>query len=225
MYASQCFRRRCNTICATIFISLALLWTTSLAAAEPRVLLMRGWFNVFSTGMDSLAEKLRAKGINAEVAGHYHWDTALAEILRDRAAGKTEPLVLIGHSQGANNSIVLAHSLKAHHVPVDLLITLAPFMQGVVPSNVVHAINYYQSPGWGSPLIAERGFQGKLSNVDLSSDLTIFHITIDKNSKIQEAIVREIADLPQPKVPAFSKPTVARPRSPERPLGYAGATR
>src|SRR5215212_8776736 len=71
MYASQCFRRRRNTICAMISISLALLWTTSVPAAEPRVLLMRGWFKVFSTGMDSLAEKLRAKGINAEVAGHY----------------------------------------------------------------------------------------------------------------------------------------------------------
>ncbi len=37
--------RSCGAI-----IALALLWASSAHATEPRVLLMRGWFGVFSTG-------------------------------------------------------------------------------------------------------------------------------------------------------------------------------
>jgi hypothetical protein len=201
-----------------LFLAIALLWCDCALATEPRVILLRGWFGVFSTGMDSLGRDLRAKGINAEVSGHEYWDHAVADILRDRTAGKTYPLVLIGHSQGANNAVILAQSLKPHNVPVDLLITLAPFLQPPIPSNVLHAINYYQNPGWGTPLVADRGFHGKLSNNDLSSDLLIFHITIDKNSKIHGEIAREIQALSQqrpkllstgklpPKTTCFTRP-------------------
>jgi hypothetical protein len=223
MSAYRSIARRHGAICAVLVVYLALAWTTCALATEPRVLLMRGWFNVFSTGMDDLGDKLRAKGINAEVKAHTYWDTALAEILQERAAGKIAPIVLIGHSQGANNAVVLAHSLKPHHVPVDLLITLAPFMQDVIPSNVVRAINYYQSPGWGSPLVPGAAFQGKITNHDLISDLAVFHITIDKTSKIHDAIIREVADLQaKPFVPG--KP-IARPQTQGRPLGYAPAAR
>jgi pimeloyl-ACP methyl ester carboxylesterase len=184
-------------------MAIALLWCNHALAAEPRVLLLRGWFGVFSTGLDSLADKLKAQGINVEVAGHDYWATAVSDILRERAGGETRPLVLVGHSQGANNAIVLAHSLKAHNAPVDLLVTLAPFMQNPVPANVKHAINYYQSPGWGSPLTPDRGFHGKLTNIDLSDDLKIFHITIDKSSKIHAEISREITALSRAK--SFSR--------------------
>jgi len=97
-------------------------------AAETQVLLLRGWFGVFSTGMDGLAAELKAKGIKTEVAGHLYWSTAVKEILKERAAGKNGALVLVGHSQGANNVIDMARSLEPHKVSVDLLVTLAPFM-------------------------------------------------------------------------------------------------
>ncbi len=125
----------------------ALLWCNCALGAEPRVLLLRGWFGVFSTGLDKIAEELKAKGIKAEVAGHLYWSAAVTEILREQAAGATGPLVLVGHSQGANNVIDIARSLEAHKVPVTLLVTLAPYMQNPIPANVVRAINYYQDPG------------------------------------------------------------------------------
>jgi acetyl esterase/lipase len=163
--------------------------------ARPQVILLRGGFDVFSTGLDTLAEELRAKGIDAKVAGHLSWSTAVLDIRRERAAGKTGPLVLVGHSQGANNAIVVARSIKAQNIKIDLLVTLAPFLPPLVPSNVVRAINYYQFPGWGSPLIPEHGFEGTLSNINIAGDLTTFHITIDKSAKIHEHISREIAAL------------------------------
>jgi hypothetical protein len=72
------------------------------AADTPRVILLRGWFGVFSMGLDTVTEQLKAQGINAEVAGHLSWQNEVAEILRERAAGRTGPLILVGHSQRAN---------------------------------------------------------------------------------------------------------------------------
>ena len=183
-------------------ITLALLWSTSAFAGQPKVVLLRGWFNVFSTGLDNLADELKAKGIDAQVAGHYSWDTIVFDIVRERAAGKTGPLVLVGHSQGANNLISMAQTLAQYNISVDLLVTLAPFMQSTVPANVLRAINYYQSPGWGSRLTADPEFHGKLANIDVTNDPTIFHINIDKSVRIHTDISREILALSQENVVA-----------------------
>ena len=141
-------------------------WSSAIACAncayaETRVYLLRGWFGVFSTGMDTMAEELRAKGVKAEAIGHLEWKSAALKIVDERAAGITHRIALIGHSQGANNVIDMARELEKHGVVVDLLITLVPWLQDPVPSNVVRAINYYQSPGWGSPLTADPGFKGE----------------------------------------------------------------
>src|SRR5687767_8520597 len=98
----------------------ALLWSEGAFAAQPRAILLRGLFGVFSTGMAGLASELRAKGVDADASMHWSWDTAVADIVRERAAGKIRPIVLVGHSQGANNSIELARRLGDAGVPVDL---------------------------------------------------------------------------------------------------------
>jgi hypothetical protein len=173
-------------------MAVALLWCDGALAAEPRVLLLRGWLSVFSGGLDRLADELRAMGIKAEVRRHLYWTTAVSEILQDRAAGKIGPLILVGHSQGGNDAIEIARALQISHVPVDLVVTLAPYMAKPVPANVGRAINYYQAGGWGSPLTPEAGFRGKLSNFDLAGDPAIFHFNIDKSDRIHAEILREI---------------------------------
>ena len=165
------------------------------ALATPRVILLRGWFGVFSTGLDSIADQLKALGIEAKVAGHLNWSNEVAEILRNRSGGYSGSLVLVGHSQGANNVIDMARSLGAYNVTVDLLIALSPFMQNPVPANVVKAIDYYQGPGWGQPLEAGKGFHGKIVNINLVHDLTISHVGMDKSPKVQAEILREITAL------------------------------
>ena len=173
-------------------IAVIILLCCSPSHADSRVILLRGWFGVFSTGLDQIAEALKTKGISAEVAGHLYWKTAADEIVRERSEGKTDALVLVGHSQGANNVIDMARVLEAHNVPVALLVTLAPYQQNPVPANVIRAINYYQSSGWGAPVTAEPGFHGKLSNIDVRDDATVSHINIDKSARIQAEIEREI---------------------------------
>ena len=44
---------------------------------------------------------------------------------------------------------------------------------------------------------ADRSFRGKLSNIDLSSELIVTHITIDKNAKVQAEIVRAALAIPK----------------------------
>jgi hypothetical protein len=174
-------------------LAIALLYC-GCACAETRVYLVRGWFGVFSAGIDAMAEELRGQGIRAEAIGHLSWQSTAAKIVKDRAAGAPGPLVLIGHSQGANNAIDMARALQTHGIRVDLLVTLAPFLQDPVPSNVVRAVNYYQSPGWGTPLAGDRGFKGEIANVDIG-DVGTFHVNIDKNEKVQAEIVAAIAAL------------------------------
>jgi hypothetical protein len=99
--------------------------------------------------------------------------------------------------------IDMARALAAHNVRVDLLVTLVPLMQNPVPSNVVRAINYYQSSGvWGSPLTVDPGFHGKLANIDVADDPTIFHMSIDKSARIHSDISREILALSQARMAA-----------------------
>lgn len=189
-------RDRCR-LKASVRWAVAIASVMSLAcgsarAAETRAYLLRGWFGVFSTGMDSLAAELKSKGVRAEAIGHLAWKSTVSKIVQDKAAGKLGGLALVGHSQGANNVIEMAQALKAQKIQVDLLVTLVALGQEPVPSNVVRAMNFYQNPGWGSPIAAEPGFRGKLSNIDVSSDLTITHVTIDKSSRVQAEIARAI---------------------------------
>ena len=178
---------------ALIVVALA---SSTCALAETRVYLLRGWFGVFSVGIDKMAEDLRAKGVKAEAIGHLEWKATAAKIASDRAAGARDALVLVGHSQGGNNVIDIARDLEKQAVPVDLLVTISPFLQDPVPANVVRAINYYQSPGWGSPLVADPGFKGVLSNINVAGELGILHINIDKNARVQAAILGAIEALP-----------------------------
>src|SRR5688572_17825702 len=78
------------------------------SAAPPRAIVLRGFFGVFSLGMDGLARELREQGVEVEVVQHWSWLWAVSEILQERAAGKVRPIVLVGHSQGANNIIDIA---------------------------------------------------------------------------------------------------------------------
>ena len=181
-----------------LLLGMVLFVDNGAMAAGPHVILLRGWFGVFSTGLDSIADELKTVGIDAEVAGHLSWSNEVAQIVHDKAAGRLGPLVLVGHSQGANNVIDMARSLESHNITVELLITLSPFLQNPVPANVVKAINYYQGPGWGQPLVPSQGFHGKIINVNLSGDSNITHIGMDKSTKVQAEILGEIKILKPP---------------------------
>jgi hypothetical protein len=177
--------------------ALALAWCHDAGAAENRVILLRGYLGLFSNGLDALADELKAKGFDVEVRRHLYWTDVVNDILRDRAAGKIGTLTFIGHSQGGNDAIEIATALQASHVPIDLIVTLAPVYPKPIPANVARAIDYYQAGGWGSPLTPGQGFRGTLANHDLASDQSISHFNIAENPRIRAEVVHEIEAVPQ----------------------------
>jgi pimeloyl-ACP methyl ester carboxylesterase len=124
----------------------------------------------------------------------------------DNGGTSREPLVLIGHSYGADDSIRIARELEKSGIDVDLLILMDPVTPPPVPLNVRACRNYYQSNGAADALPWLRGvavkpapeFVGRLDNIDLRRDRTDLlesktnHFNIEKNEKLHAAIIEEV---------------------------------
>lgn len=130
------------------------------ATRTGNVYLLRGWMGVFSEGIDTLAARLRSRGLQASV----YLETQSGELGEKLVAARLalpperrEPLVLIGHSYGADGAIAIARRLDRSGLPVDLLVTLDPCTPPRVPGNVRLTYNLYQSNGAADALPFFRG--------------------------------------------------------------------
>jgi len=173
------------------------------------VYLLRGWIGIFSTGIDSLGQQVNDVGIHAEVFQADQW-SALASTIREkyRAHANPEPLILVGHSYGADDVIRIARELNADAIRVDLLITLDPVTPPPVPGNVVRTYNLYQSNGmldnlpWlrGIALEREPGATGRLDNFNIRTDRTellepgLDHFNIEKKQKIHDDVLTRLKE-------------------------------
>ena len=163
------------------------------AADGGEVYLLRGFGDVFSRGLDQLAESLSADGIEAHVVSHGQWRMVLRDILQDRQRSGARPIVLVGHSLGANAAIQIAEELQKRHIAVQYLVTLAATSPDPVPSNVRRADNlYFRTNGWGEPLVPAAGFRGSLRNLDFSNADGVGHFNIDKQPDVQRELLSNI---------------------------------
>lgn len=178
------------------------------------VYLLRGFIGVFSTGIDSLTRQINEAGIRANVYQDDQW-LALARRIRQQYANASdpEPLVLVGHSYGADDVIRIARELSKSNIKVDLLVTLDPVTPPPVPSNVRHCINLYQSQGAWDRLPFLRGVAvqqavpgaGKLENFDLRSDrldlleANTNHFNIEKKQRVHEEVVGHVLSVCVPR--------------------------
>lgn len=161
---------------------------------RPEIFLLRGFADVFSAGLDEMGAGMRLRGIEAHVQGHMAWKSVALRIIQDRRDGFGGPVVLIGHSLGANAVIKIAETLEKQGIAVDLLVSLAATAPRPVPANVKRAVNYYfATHGWGEPLVAVPGYRGRLTNKDYSGIAEVGHFNIDKQLPIQEEIMRMAA--------------------------------
>lgn len=192
-------------------------------ASRPHVYLMRGFMNIFSLGMDELAAKIQHYGISATVYNHTQADGIVSDIVADYRAGDHGPIILVGHSLGADAVMMMAQSLNQQGVPVALVIPFDGTGSYAAPKNVACVLNLtqreyaYMRPG--------AGFHGKLSNVDVSNDATIDHFTIDKAPRLQAMALSDVlqAARSQSCRPGLSGPTVAKPSEPAK--RYAAPSR
>jgi hypothetical protein len=147
-----------------------------------QVYLLRGFMDIFSTGMDDLTAKLQRAGIRASVHNHSEFGV-LAEQIGDRyRRGIRENVVIVGHSLGANDAFSMADRLNDFGIPVPLIITFDPTANMNAGRNVQRVVNFYSSTnGWGTSIGRGPGFKGSLSNVDLSRRGEVGHTDIDKS--------------------------------------------
>src|SRR6516225_2940915 len=157
------------------------------AQAQPRahVYLLRGLMNVFSLGMDTLADQLRRRGINATVHNYAEWQTLADRAAADYKVGKEAPIILIGHSLGADSVMEMAAYLGRKGVPVALVVPFDGTKSFEVSNNVARVLNLTHSGTYFS-MRGGPGFHGTLATVDVSSDPTIDHI------RLHERVVAEV---------------------------------
>jgi hypothetical protein len=181
---------------------------TSTAPRAGNVYLIRGLIGVFSTGMDELCGKLEKQGISAHVFQDGQQYVLEDEIIRKyKGVQDPEPLVLIGHSYGADDVMRISQKLKDAGVKVDLAVTIDSTTPPPVPPNVALTYNYYQStltdgiPMFrGIPLKEEQPGSVKVYNMDLRKDRTDLlvpgtnHINIDKNPLLHDVIVKQVLE-------------------------------
>lgn len=170
-----------------------------------RIYIMRGIGHVWSGGMTELAHELNRRGTTASAHRHSEWTDIAAEALKlYKSDPERWPIVLIGHSNGADMAINVAQRLKAHGVPVALIVAYDPTrFSSNVPSNVRRAINLYQATNvlGGGRIHPQRDFTGQLINVDLRNHFEIGHMNIDKSQRLREEVIAKVLQVvafPQP---------------------------
>jgi hypothetical protein len=172
------------------------------------VYLLRGFLNVFSLGMDDLAAKLQADGIAATVMNHADADFVASRIVAAYNGGDHGPIVLIGHSLGADAIVDVANTLAHYNVPVALLVLFDGTDQHLIPPNVVTAINYTKH----FMITAAPGSRSAVSNVDLSTNPGVDHLNIDTSPSLQAQTMNYVlqAASPVPPQPASRQPAPRR---------------
>jgi hypothetical protein len=184
------------------------------ATSRPHVYLMRGLLNIFSLGMDQLAARIQSRGIDASVYNHSVADDVVSRIVQEYRTGNRGPNILIGHSLGADAVMTMAQQLNLEGVPVALVVPFDGTGSYAAPSNVACVLNLTQRKY--AYMVPGAGFHGKLSNVDVSSDTSIDHFTIDKSPRLQAIALRSVLQAVhgQPCRPGANGPIVAEQKEP-----------
>lgn len=178
---------------------------TALAAgAGGDVYILRGGAGVFSTGLLDLSATLKQSGVPSSVISYQAWRSAVQAIIANRQKFGRRPVVIIGHSLGANNAIKMANALQAKGITVDLIVSLASTSAMSVPANVREVDNFYfKVGGWGGLFSPDSGFSGSLSNVDVSVRAGMTHFNIDDDPALRGDIVRSVLRYVQPRKAAM----------------------
>jgi hypothetical protein len=177
------------------------------------VYLLRGFIGIWSYGVDHLGEKINEAGVRASVYQEDQWSKLADQIIaKYQNVPDREPLILIGHSYGADDTLRIAKKLEEHGMTLDLIITLDPVTPPKVPKNVGLVYNIYQPSALdklpffrGIALNTEEPDGTNLQNVNmrkerrdlLKSDTD--HFNIEKNEKVHAEVVKKIKEFCPPR--------------------------
>lgn len=194
-----------TTACMDLLPKLNNLGKETSGARNPayrgEVYTMRGGLGgIFSTGMSDLQRTLQTQyHIPSASTIWFHEDTLSDHIIRQYRAHKIQtPIVLIGHSLGANEQIKVARALGRADIPVALLITVDAVSPIMVSANVERVINLYK-PGYapmfsGQVLRAVNPAKTRVDNINVMQlpGASVNHFTIDKNQVVQDLMLKNV---------------------------------
>lgn len=169
---------------ATIILAAIVLNFASSRAFSEEVYLIRGGFNVFSTGMDEMGKALRAKGIKASTHGIMSWKSIADDIIRRSKIKKVSyPIVFLGHSLGADAAPEFANYLGQNGISVDLVIGFDATATRTFNKGAKKVINY-RTP-MGGRYVKGQGFRGTISHVEVG-DFGANHFNVEKVDQVQK---------------------------------------
>ncbi len=172
---------------------------SSSAHDDAQIYMFTGGFNgIFSTGVHDMASELRKKGVPAKALSWTKKGSSQYAIKQAYKKNRARPIILAGHSFGADTALSIADGLTSAGIPVDLVIVFDPLGSATVPKGVKKFINYKASgskknPGSFKP---GPGFNGKIVNVDIRTLPGLdraSHWNIVNQQNLQKRVVDEIA--------------------------------
>ncbi|MCB1454914.1 MAG: hypothetical protein KDJ51_01245, partial [Nitratireductor sp.] len=104
------------------------------------------------------------------------------------------PVVIMGHSLGANDASKMATYLGERGVKVSYVVTFDPTETGYVGKNVDKVVNYYL-PNGKNVVRKGAGFTGRLENISMAGREEITHTTIEKNVGLQSRAIGYIMSI------------------------------
>lgn len=192
-----------------------------------QVFLMRGIANMFSYGLDDLATKLRSQGIEANVYQFEEWPDLAQKAVSWSVSHNREPIVIIGHSLGADAAVHMAQRMTSLGLSPTMVITFDPVGLNMVQETGGRFINYYQSNnGFGQELVDGPGFTGSIDNRDMKNMPGINHFNLEKSPVLHDQVVQLLRSVMtrKAKAPATnSSPEAARPSGGSKPPADAPA--
>ena len=162
---------------------------------------MRGGLGgIFSKGMNRLQDTLiNDYQIDASSTVWYKANALSQSIIEDYKTKKIRgPIILVGHSLGANEQIKVARQLARANIPVALLMTVDAVSPVTVPPNVKHVFNIYR-PSFdpvfsGLPLKAIDPEQTHIDNINVNNikNIDVNHFTMDGNKQVQTIMTDQV---------------------------------
>lgn len=166
------------------------------------VYLLRGLANVFSTGLDTMNEKFKRRGVNSRVDNHATWEAYANDILaRSKTGNVSYPIIIMGHSLGGNASVQMAKFLGDNGIPVSYVVAFDPTITTTVGPNVAEVVNYYlpnHKDGNETNIVKEEpGSPAKVTNID-ATPIGVDHFNIEKNDQLQVRVITKAIGLMSP---------------------------
>jgi len=214
----------CLAALGLLSLAMVLIFGSSPGMAQPRahVYLFRGLADVFSLGMNTLTDELNSRGVAATVHSHTDWKSIADKAAGNYKAGREGPIILIGHSLGADAVMEMADYLGDKGVPVALVIPFDATQSFPAPGNVARVVNLTQRDY--AYMKRGSGFRGSLANVDVSGDPNISHTNIDKSPRLHAQAISEVLTVVGGRrmtAPVATKPGTAKPVTGPPPVNAA----